>query len=131
LLLLAIFLMGYSIVISLNPPLVMPIRRTMSDAKTAVTQAIVYANDKNLWPTSLKVLRNSGYANILDKDPWGRDWVLSPVLTQGSKPSNDDDVYIYSRGPEGTGTYPRPFTDRASARGSIGYSSIYGSWGGE
>ena len=24
-----------------------------------------------------------------------------------------------------------PFTDRSSARGSIGYSSIYGSWGGE
>ena len=46
-------------------------------------------------------------------------------------PREGDDVYIYSKGPQGTGSYPRPFTDRASAGGSIGYSSIYGSWGYE
>jgi hypothetical protein len=130
LLLLAIFI-GYSIVTS--PPVYRSdlIRSAASSTSAAVKQSIVYANDKDVYPTSLKVLREAGYANVLDKDPWGRDYVLSPVLTQGSKPSNDDDVYIYSRGPEGTGTYPRPFTDRDSAQGSIGYSSIYGSWGGK
>jgi hypothetical protein len=31
-----------------------------SDAKTALTQAIVYANDKGVYPTSRMVLRNGG-----------------------------------------------------------------------
>lgn len=105
--------------------------RAAGDTKTAVTQAIVYAKDKGVYPTSIKVLREAGYANISDKDPWGNDWVLSPVLTQGGKAKADDDVYVYSKGPKGTGTYPRPFTNLASARGSIGYSSIYGAWRGE
>lgn len=101
-----------------------------SDAKTAVVQATVYANDKGVYPTGMKVLRESGYANVPDKDPWGNDWVLSPVLTQGSKPREGDEVYVYSKGPKGTGTYPTPFTSDTGRDGSVGYSSVYGSWSG-
>jgi type II secretory pathway pseudopilin PulG len=105
--------------------------RATSATKTAVTQAIVYANDKGVYPTSLKVMRDSGYANVRDDDPWGVPYRLSLVLTRGKTPKEGDNVYIYSKGPQGTGTYPRPFTNLASARGSIGYSSIYGAWRGE
>jgi hypothetical protein len=49
LLLLAIFLMGYSIVISLNPPVSTSakIRRAESGTKTAVTLGIVYSSQKD------------------------------------------------------------------------------------
>ena len=105
--------------------------RAAGDVKTAVTQAIVYAEDTGAYPTSLQVLRNSGYANVADDDPWGVPYRLSPVLARGKTPTKGDNVYIYSKGSQGTGTYPRPFTDAAGARGSIGYSSIYGAWRSE
>ena len=38
--------------------------RAASDTKTAVTQAIVYSNDKNQNPGTMKELRDSSYANI-------------------------------------------------------------------
>lgn len=100
----------------------------LSYTKTAVTQAIVYANDKNVYPTGLKVLRDSGYANVPDTDPWNSPYVLAPVLTSGAKPRDGDDVYIYSKGPKGTGTYRRPFTLNTGEDGSVGYSSLYGPW---
>jgi hypothetical protein len=107
--------------------------RAVADAKTAVRQAIVYANDKGRYPTSIKVLREEGYANLDDRDPWVNDWVLSPLLTQGSKPKQGDDVYVYSKGPEGTGTYPTPEqfkSGRFERDGSAGYSSLHGEWKG-
>jgi type II secretory pathway pseudopilin PulG len=105
--------------------------RAMSETKTAVTQAIVYANDKGVYPSSLKVLRDSGYANVLDSDPWNNPYVPAPVLTSGAKPRDGDDVYIYSKGPKGTGTYPRPFTLNTGEDGSVGYRSLYGPWSGD
>lgn len=109
--------------------------RAVSDAKTAVTQSIVYANDHKASPTSMKALRDAGYANIADKDPWSREWVLSPVLTQGGAPKAGDDVYVYSKGPCGTGTYeptrwrkfPGGYLDTGKC-GAVGYSSIHGSF---
>lgn len=44
--------------------------RAASDSKTLVTQAILYENDKNAYPTSVAVLRGTGYANMADVDPW-------------------------------------------------------------
>ncbi len=99
--------------------------RVAGDAEFAVTQAMVYANDKGVYPTSLRVLREEGYANVLDKDPWGNDYVLSPVLTEGRTPKEGDNVYVYSRGPKGTGVYPDA---KDSGDGSVGYSSVDGSW---
>jgi hypothetical protein len=105
------------------------IRITRSDTKTAATQAIVYANDKNAYPTSLKVLRDSGYANVRDEDPWGRPFVFAPLLTEGRKPKSEEDVYIYSKGSCGTGTY-QPGRQDTGKCGAVGYSSIYGSFKG-
>src|SRR5512135_1009215 len=66
--------------------------RSASDTKTAVTQAIVYANDKNFYPSSLAILRNNGYANVLDEDPWGTTYSLAGVLTAGGMAGGNDDV---------------------------------------
>lgn len=104
--------------------------RAASDAKTAVTQAIVYASDHRVYPTSPKVLRDAGYANIWDTDPWGKDWVLSPVLTQGGKPKAGEDVYVYSKGPCGTGTYVPGGPADTGKCGAVGFSSIYGAFRG-
>jgi len=103
--------------------------RSASDTKTAVTQAIVYANDKNKYPDSLATLRNGGYANVLDKDPWGTNFVLSTLLTGASIPGTADDIYIYSPGSSTTGTYA-PGTSDTGSGGAVGYSSVYGSFQG-
>ncbi len=103
-----------------------------SDAKTAVTQAIVYAKDKGVYPTSLKVLRDSGYANVPDTDRWDRPFVLAPILSEGRKPRKEDDVYVYSQGACGTGTYePTRWRKRSDGSldtgkcGAAGYSSVH------
>jgi len=77
----------------------------MSESRMAVSQAIRYANTRGAYPTSLRVLRESGYSKVRNQDPWGNDWILSPLLTAGGAPKQNDDVYIYSKGPRGTGTY--------------------------
>ena len=102
-----------------------------SDAKTAVNRAIVYASDNGVYPTSIKVLREGEivYCACPYTDRWGNDYVLSPVLTQGSEPKEGDNVYVFSRGPKGTGVYPRPFTSDTGPDGSVGYSSVHGRWG--
>ena len=102
--------------------------RIAGDTERAVTQAVVYAKDKGMYPTSLKVLREAGYAKVPDKDPWGNDYVLSPVLTRGGIPREGDNVYVFSTGPEDTGVYPEPFTHDTGENESIGYSSVHGSW---
>ena len=103
--------------------------RSASDTKTAVTQAIVYANDKNFYPSSMQVLRNNGYANVLDKDPWNFNYVLAGLLTASSIPGQTDDIYIYSKGASTTGTYV-PNTPSTGSGGAVGYSSVYGSFQG-
>jgi type II secretory pathway pseudopilin PulG len=65
---------------------------------------------------------------LSDKDLWGNEWVLSPVLTRGGIPREGDNVYVFSTGPEGTGVYPEPFTHDTGENESIGYSSVHGSW---
>jgi general secretion pathway protein G len=103
--------------------------RAASDTKTAVTQAIVYANDKNFYPNSLAVLRNNGYANVLDTDPWNTAYVLAAGLSGSSVPGQQDDIYIYSRGASTTGSYV-PNQPSTGNGGAVGYSSIYGSFQG-
>ena len=99
--------------------------------KAAVTQAIVYANDNGVYPTSMKVLREEGYAPVRDKDSWGNDYVLAQVFTEGRTPREGDHVYVFSRGPKGTGVYPQPFTSDTGKDGAIGYSSVDGCFGPE
>jgi competence protein ComGC len=104
--------------------------RAAADSKTATTQAMVYAVDKNVYPTSLQVIRNTGLSSIPDLDPWGILYELSPSMTSGSAPGYADDVYVFSKGPYGSGTFPVPFVLSTGAGGSVGYSSVYGSWTG-
>ncbi len=101
--------------------------RVAGDTKDAVTQAMVYASDHGVYPTSITVLCEGEikYTVIPDKDPWGNDYVLSPVLIEGRTPTGGDNVYVYSRGAEGTGVYPDA---KDSGDGSVGYSSVDGSW---
>jgi hypothetical protein len=100
-------------------------RPVVNDAKMAVTQVISYAKRKGVYPTSLKVLREQGYAGIPDTDPWGNEWVLSPVLTQGGRPKEGDDVYVFSKGRDGTARYS-PVGHLNLGDGAVGYSGIYG-----
>jgi general secretion pathway protein G len=99
-----------------------------ADTKTAVTQAMVYGLEKNVYPTSLQTLRNAGLASVSDNDPWGTPFQLSPDLLAGNPPVGE--AYIFSKGPYGTGIYPNTFTSNTGAGGSVGYSSVYGSWTG-
>lgn len=104
--------------------------RAASESKTLVTQAILYGNDQGVYPTSVAVLRSSGYANMADVDPWNLPWQLSPALTSGAPPRQTDDVYMYSKGAGASGVFPDPFVWFTGDNGSVGFSSIYGSWSG-
>ena len=104
--------------------------RAAADTKIAVTQAIVFATDSNVFPTSIQASRDAGLTNVSDTDPWGVPYVLPPVFAGGVPPGYADDVYIYSKGPSAAGTYPVPFVSNTGIGGSVGYSSVYGSWTG-
>jgi general secretion pathway protein G len=104
--------------------------RAAADTKTAVTQAIVYATDSHVYPTSIKAIRDAGLTNVSDTDPWGIPYVLSPALAGGGLPAYGDDVYVYSKGANAGGIYPVPFVTDTGIDGSAGYSSVYGSWSG-
>jgi len=113
--------------------------RSASDAKTATTQAIVYSNDKNNNPGNMKNLRDSGYANINDNDPWTQAWSYSSAFSSSSgPPAAQGEIGVCSRGPKNVtdatcpadgwtlGGQPAENTD-----GGVGYSSVYGSWQGK
>lgn len=104
--------------------------RAAADAKTATTQAIVCGNDKGTYPTSLGVMRDSGHTNIGDNDPWDTPYQLSPSMKGGVMTGQADDVYVYSKGASAAGVYPVPFVPNTGSGGSVGYSSVYGSWTG-
>lgn len=104
--------------------------RAASDSKTAVTQAIVYGLDRTVYPASIQELRQAGLASISDSDPFGTAYQLSPALLAGESPATGGEAYVFSKGPYGTGTYPSPFTSNTGPGGSVGYSSVYGSWTG-
>src|SRR3990172_11920425 len=61
--------------------------RSASDTKTAVTQGIVYSNDKNKNPGNMKELRDSAYANIADLDPWAGAWSYSTAFADVTVPA--------------------------------------------
>jgi prepilin-type N-terminal cleavage/methylation domain-containing protein len=102
--------------------------RAAADTRMAVTQAFVYSNDKNAYPTSIKVIRDNTLTNVNDSDPWGTPYELSPSMLAGLPPGPE--VYIYSKGASASGSYPSPFVPNTGNGGSVGYSSVYGSWTG-
>jgi len=114
--------------------------RAASDTKTATTQGIVYSNDKNQNPGTMAGLRVAGYANILDNDPWGKTWRYSGSFADTATPANQGEMGVCSTGPAQTVTdafcvanFNQVYTGttQPNVDGSVGYSSIYGSWQGK
>jgi prepilin-type N-terminal cleavage/methylation domain-containing protein len=114
--------------------------RAASDTKTAVTQGIVYSNDKNQNPVTLSNLRQGGYANVDSMDPWGIAYLLSQAFKDGTVPAATGEMGVCSRGPSATPSdafcvdgFDRVYQGIANTNpdGSVGYSSIYGSWQGK
>ena len=112
--------------------------RAASDTKTATTQAIVYSNDKNANPGTMKALRDSGYANINDADPWGATWAYSSAFASTLTPATQGEMGVCGQGPLGANAtppcgYPTPLTGQVAeiTDGTVGYSSVYGSWQGK
>jgi general secretion pathway protein G len=111
--------------------------RAASDTKTAVTQAILYQNDKSQYPGDLSTLRISGYGNVPDNDPWyssSRTWntyVVSTLFNNGASSQIHVCSYGSAASPGDTtnckvgdfSAAPGPGTD-----GAVGYSAAYGSW---
>jgi len=104
--------------------------RAASDARTLVSQALLYGRDHGAYPTTVAAMRNGGYTSVADTDTWGAPWQLSPALSAGAPTGERDDVYIFSRGARAVGVYPIPFTADTGEDGSVGYSSLYGAWSG-
>ncbi len=111
--------------------------RAAADTKTATTQMIVYANDKNEYPVTLQVLRNSGYAAVSDLDPWGVNGykvsVDGSAPVAATPPTQTNNVFVCSEGSQAAAGATVCFTDgmkgtTASSGGTVGYSSVYGSW---
>ena len=98
------------------------------DSKTAVVQGIVYANEKAGNPGSVQTLREHGYVNTGDTDPWGSPWVYSPVFADTGTPARQGEMGVCSLGPRHTGVcrFPLLGTVLAAPDGSVGYSSLYG-----
>ena len=114
--------------------------RAASDSKTGVTQAIVYSNDQNQNPGNMAELRIAGYANIQDNDPWSIAWQYSSAFATTTTPVAQGEMAVCSQGPMGVSSpqtcgsvgVPGGMTEVPTAvtNGSVGYSSIYGSWQG-
>ncbi len=115
--------------------------RAASDTKTAVTQAIVYSNDKNQSPGTMKTLRDNAYANIQDTDPWNGAWVFSTAFSTVGVTATPGEIAVCSDGPLLTSStqtcasvgLPTGLTavPPSTVDGSVGYSSVYGSWQGK
>ena len=114
--------------------------RAASDTKTATTQAMVYSNDKNLNPINTANLRNGGYANVGDVDPWGTNWSYSSAFQNAAgPPAPSGEMGVCSKGPVPAGaaaTCPDTGWNLTAQMaevvdGGVGYSSVYGSWQGK
>jgi general secretion pathway protein G len=106
--------------------------RAASDTKTAVTQAIVFSYDKNQNPGDMKTLRDNSYATIADNDPWNTGWVYSTAFATTTQPAASGEMATCSKGPAASGACTFPvMTPDTGIDGSVGYSSIYGSWQGK
>ena len=110
--------------------------RSASDTKTAVTQGIVYSNDYNQNPVTLLNLRQQGYANVQDLDPWGIAYTVSEAYASNAMPAASGDMWVCSNGAGAGGTDCQAANaswaggENSGTGGSVGYSSIYGSWQG-
>ena len=111
--------------------------RAASDTKTATTQAIVYSNDRNQNPGTMKGLRDGAYANVADADPWGTAWSFSAAFQDTAVPANQGEMGVCSKGPKANGAdcpatgWNLTNSPSQTVDGGVGYSSTYGSWQGK
>ncbi|HEX7550449.1 MAG TPA: prepilin-type N-terminal cleavage/methylation domain-containing protein [Candidatus Methylomirabilis sp.] len=114
--------------------------RAASDTKTATTQGIVYSNDTNKNPGTLNTLRTAGYAAVDVNDPWQIPYNLSATFILTGTPAAQGEMGVCSKGPSSTPSdsfcvagFDKVFqgTQNTVPDGSVGYSSIYGSWQGK
>lgn len=112
--------------------------RAAADTKMGVTQAILWSNDKNNNPGNMAALRNGGYANVPDNDPWNGAWSYSSAFASTTTPAAQGEMGVCSIGPvnastgadcPGTG-WAMTGTPISMVNGGVGYSSVYGSWQG-
>jgi hypothetical protein len=94
-----------------------------------VTQAVMYATDKGIYPTSILAIRDAGLANVSDTDPWGPP-TRSPRRLPGFGAWARRRFVRLQQGPRRHGDLPQPFASNTGNGGSVGYSSVYGSWTG-
>ncbi len=113
--------------------------RAAADTKTAVTQAIVYQNDKSVYPGDLATVRNTGYANVPDNDPWNFPYVPSDLFADTANPvaAGHIELHVCSVGPDNNAVQPDgcaaaslTTTPGNVAKGGVGYSATYGAWMG-
>ncbi len=102
--------------------------RAAQETKTAISQVVLYGSSQGRYPASMAILRDAGFPNVTDLDPWGVPYQLAPPLTAGQLVGIADDLYIFSKGASGTGMYPIPFAIDTGVNGSVGYSTVYGGW---
>lgn len=109
--------------------------RAAADTKTAVTQAIVYQNDKLVYPGTVSQLRISGYANVTNVDPWNIAYVVSTLFADTSPPlTAGTEVHVCSEGAIGAAadcdTADLAGVPASVPDGGVGYSATYGGWSG-
>ena len=108
--------------------------RAASDTKTATTQALVYQNDRLVNPGNMKNLRDAGFANIGNNDPWNTAWNYSQAFANSATPADTREMGVCSEGPLTAGqcpAWPLGTVPSETTDGSVGYSSVYGSWQGK
>jgi len=109
--------------------------RAASDTKTAVGQAVVYQNDKNVYPGTIAVLRQTGYANVMDDDPWKNPYVVSNLFRDTAlSPTLGTEIHVCSKGITGAAAdctaTDLTTTPPSILGGGVGYSATYGAWMG-
>ncbi len=110
--------------------------RAAGDTKTATTQMVIYVRDRSVTPGNLATLRNGGYTNVPDRDPWNRPYKLSEGIKEMKVPSQTTDLWVCSDGattgdqdcPDDEDSYTGPRD--TGVGGSVGYSTFTGGWSG-
>ena len=112
--------------------------RAASDTKTAVTQAIVYSNDKNQNPGTMKELRDRQLCQHRGQRsvewPRGRTRRHSPTPPPRRRRVRWQSAARARRALARTALRPASAPHGRAGRtvdGGVGYSSVYGSWQGK
>ncbi len=109
--------------------------RAATDTKTAATQAVLYQNDRGVWPGTLATLRVNDFANVTDQDPWKTPYVTSNLFQDTAPtPTAGVELHVCSEGVSGAApdctSADLMGTPPSVQDGGVGYSAFYGAWMG-